>query len=723
MAQWKPLTETDVSNTLERLRAMVGKPIGNWQCYAVASWYVHELTDHPHMGADVTTNPINERIDPANGAAGSIPTNYRWADYGYTVITDPALYGQAKSGDIICYKPRSKAQYGRVFSSGNWGHVAIIYGITSNGYTVLEQLGSKNNGKGSPLYLNTINENIELHANAISGLVRPPVDKGGGINVNGVATRLVGALEGAFSNISGNIFGNNVVSTPSGYATMPINTMLEIGRVKFSPKEINVGNIIHNIEEIYKEDLGLEEIESQMFSSEFCGFLIFNMFNASFLFKPELVKQEDNVLLVSGCVGDSNHIQITIKDYNQENQITRLINGFVDSGSKSLTILSDNVDTFMQANNNKYDAMMRNFKENTFVMEKQNEVASKGVNVASEKALYEANYNLTSAKIGMGEAALGAGILGLTAIATRGQSVLSNFGAYVSAPFDLVNTYRGMGFAEQQLGFTEQQVDINKQSVAVANMARKLAINQSMRMYLANITDIENMPDTVIQLGEDLSFQNGNNVGGIYTCYEMPLQYYSEIMNNYFVGFGIKLGLYEKDLRDRCKKRKYFNYVQTSNVRITEVDANQSFNNTLMSIFNSGVRIWNYSNFQSDLEFATKYKDLYIDNDDYWEENGSIDMTKSEFINSLTAQDCATIVSKMDNETCATMISKARQYLRLNQTPSDWAEEEWQKGIDYGVTDGLDPHDLTTREMAVSLIVRCIEEITYDPDNELTPNP
>lgn len=718
MAEWKALTETDVSNTLEKLRSMLGKRIGNGQCYAVASWYVNQLTDHPHMGAEVTSNPYSERIDQANGAASDIPINYNWSNYGYTVITDPQYFSTAKSGDIICYKGMSKTSNGqKVFSTGKWGHVAIIYGISQYGYTVLEQLGSLNNGRGSPLKMNNVNESIELHLNAISGIVRPPSDKGGGLDFNTVATRLVGDLRGAFSNFSGNIFGLNIVSTPLGYATMPINTMLEIGRVKFSAKEINVGNIIHHIEELYKKDIEIGEVESQMFSSEFCGYLVFNMFNAFFNFKPELISQEDNILLVSGCVGDSNHVQITIKDYNQETEVTRLLNGFVDSGSKSLTILSDNVDTFMQANNNKYDAMMRNFRENTYLMNRQNEAAKKGVNLASEKALYEADYNVTSAKIAMGQGIIGAGLLAGAAIASGGTSLITSPGAYINGAFDFTNIYRQMGYAEQQLGFTEQQVSINKQNVALSNLARKLSVNQSMRMYLANITDIENMPDTVIQLGDDLSFQNGNDVGGIYCCYDMPLQYYSQIMNNYFIAFGIKLGVYEKDLRDRTKKRTYFNYVQTSNVRIAQLDANQSFENTLMSIFNSGVRIWNYHNFSSDVDFANKFKNLYIPNDDYWEENGEIDMTKSEFINSLTAEDCAVMVSKMTNETCATLLDKARTYLRIDQTPSQWAEEEWQKGIDYGVTDGLNPHDMTTREMAVSLIVRCIEEITYNPDN------
>lgn len=721
MAEWQPLTETDVSNTLERLRGKLGTYIGNWQCYAVVAWYVHELTDHPHMGAGITSD--YDRIDVANGAAGSIPTNYRWTDYGYTVITDPSLYGNLKSGDIICYKPNSRASYGRVFSSGKFGHTAVVYGVSDRGYTVLEQLGSKNHGKGSVLYMNTINESVELHANAVSGIVRPPTDKGGGKNLTSIATRLIGAVNKGFSNISGNIFGQTIVSTPSGFASMPINTMLEISRLKFDTQNFNVGEIIKSIEEVYKEDIPNRVIESQMFSGEFCGYSIFNLFNAYFSFKPELIKQgEDNTLLVSGCVGDSNHVQITIKDYNQQDRIASLLTGFVDSGSKSLTILSDNVDTFMQANNNKYDAMMRNFKENTFVMEKQNEVANKNLNLNSEKMLYEANYALTSSRIDFGIRGITtAGMIGLGIVNPLAFVEGGGVGGVIGGIPNLINSYRQMGYSEEQLGFTERQVGINKQSTALANMARKLGITQSMRMYLANISDIENMPDTVLQLGDDLSFQNGNTAGDIYTCLEMPLQYYSNIINDYFTTYGIKLGLYEKDLRDRTKKRKLFNYIQTSSVRIESVDANQTFINTLKSIFNSGVRIWNHSNFENESDFYVKYRDLYIENDDLWEEDGEIGMTKSEFINSLTAEDCATIVSKMDDETCAVLINKARTYLRINQTPSPWHEEEWQKGIDYGVTDGLDPHDLTTREMAVSLVVRSIEQITYDPDNVPTP--
>ena len=144
--------------------------------------------------------------------------------------------------------------------------------------------------------------------------------------------------------------------------------------------------------------------------------------------------------------------------------------------------------------------------------------------------------------------------------------------------------------------------------------------------------------------------------------------------------------------------------------------------NTLRNIFNSGVRIWNYSEFESKYDFDIKFRDLYIDNEDLWEEDGSIDMTKSEFINSLTAEDCATMVSKMDDETCATLVEKAQRHFRINQEPSAWAEEEWEKGVDYGVTDGTYPHMLTTREMAVSLVVRSIERITI-PGDEEEPEP
>ena len=126
--------------------------------------------------------------------------------------------------------------------------------------------------------------------------------------------------------------------------------------------------------------------------------------------------------------------------------------------------------------------------------------------------------------------------------------------------------------------------------------------------------------------------------------------------------------------------------------------------------------------FENKYDFDIKFRDLYIDNEDLWEEDGSIDMTKSEFINSLTAEDCATMVSKMDDETCAVLVNKAQAHFRLNQEPSEWFEEEWQKGIDYGVTDGSNPHTLATREMAVSLVVRSIERITI-PGDEEEPEP
>ena len=699
MAEWKENNQTRVNTVLNELASKIGTIIGNGQCYAVASWYVWKLTDRPHLGAGLDLVPYSDRIDPYNGAASDIPINYNWSNYGYTVINSISSVSQLKRGDIICYKAYAKNR-----SSSKYGHCALIENVGTNGYTTIEQWGSSKDHRLRRC-------NVTFDSSGISGVVRPSTSLGGG-GISTVASRVTSALSDYISNVSGTVFGDTQNSNI--VAVMPNTAMIEIIRTNFTVKEYDLYNIINKIETFYNGMIKNYKIESQMFSSDFCGFVIFNMYGGYYEFSPELIKHEDNKLLISGCIGDSNHVQITVKDYNQQEYVSNFLNGFVDSGSKSLTILSDNVETFMQANNNKYDAMMKNFRENLDVVRMQNELAYKQLNLSSEKELYYSDYNLTTARLGMLQGMVGEAAMIGGAISSRGAGL----GSALSGAFDVYSLYRNLGYREQQLEFTQEQVGINRQSVAVENMARKLGITQSMRMYLANISDIGNMPDTVVQLGDDLSFQNGNDIGHIYTSLNMPLPYYANIINEYLACYGIKLGVYEKDLRERTKRRKYFNYIRTSNVRIDLEDCNQSFISTLKSIFNSGVRIWNHSEFISEADFYVKYRDLYIDNDDLWEENGDLDMTKSEFINSLTAADCATMVSKMDNQTCANLVNKAQLHYAQNQTPSEWFEEEWQEGIDLAITDGTNPHVLSSREQVVALVVRSIERLTIEGDEE-----
>lgn len=710
MAEWKSNNNTKVNKVLNSLSQRIGSVIGNGQCYAVASWYAWQLTDRPHLGAGLNLVPYTDRLNPYNGNASDIPYQYEWSKYGYNVINSVSILSDLKRGDIISYKAFAKNR-----SGSKYGHCAIIESVGTDGYTTIEQWGSSSDHRLRRC-------NVKFDANVISGIVRPSSSLGGG-GISSVATQITGALSDYFSNVSGAVFGDTAVS--SGLAVYPETSMIEIMQTMFEVKEYKIDNIIKSINEAYKAMIKNHTIESQLFSSDFCSFLIFNMFGGYYEFSPELIPNEvgkDNVLLLSGCIGDSNHVQVTIKDYNKQEFVSNFLNGFVDSGSKALTILSDNVETFMQANNNKYDAMMKNFRENIDVIDRQNEIAYQQLNLSSEKALYESNYNLNTSRLGMLQGMIGGAMIAGGVISGGPTSLIGSSGNIINSGFDLVNTYRGLRYSEEQLGFTSEQVNINRQSVSVENMARKLAITQSMRMYLANISDIGNMPDTVVQLGDDLSFQNGNDIGHIYKSLNMPLPYYANIFNEYFTCFGIKLGVYEKDLRERTKKRKYFNYIQTSSVRIELENCNQAYINTLRNIFNSGVRIWNYSEFENKYDFDIKFRELYIDNEDLWEEDGSIDMTKSEFINNLNAEDCATMVSKMDNETCAVLVNKAQAHFRLNQEPSEWFEEEWQKGIDYGVTDGSNPHTLATREMAVSLVVRSIERITI-PGDEEEPEP
>lgn len=107
--------------------------------------------------------------------------------------------------------------------------------------------------------------------------------------------------------------------------------------------------------------------------------------------------------------------------------------------------------------------------------------------------------------------------------------------------------------------------------------------------------------------------------------------------------------------------------------------------------------------------FWAQVKTFYrVDAREYNNPKEDLEMTKQEFLESLTPEDVAGLVSKMDTKTAAALVDKAQGYYSTQLVP-DWAVGEFNAAEDMGITDGTRPMQLIPRYQAAIMAKRAAE--------------
>lgn len=123
---------------LNHLKSLIGQPVGNSQCYAVAAVYSGVMRG-PDLGAGTYYN----EMDPIEGediySASEIGHAYHWDKYGWEVIDHPE-YSQLKMGAIICFE-RSLVINDVFTTSEQYGHCAVVRGLENGLMQTYEQKG------------------------------------------------------------------------------------------------------------------------------------------------------------------------------------------------------------------------------------------------------------------------------------------------------------------------------------------------------------------------------------------------------------------------------------------------------------------------------------------------------------------------------------------------------------------------------------------------------
>ncbi|MDT2737695.1 CHAP domain-containing protein [Enterococcus pseudoavium] len=147
---------------LNHLKSLIGQPVGNYQCYAVAAVY-SGIMKGPDLGAGTSYNQLEIIGDIYS--ASEIGNAYPWSKYGWEVIQNPE-YDQLAIGDILCYE-RNVALSDTFTTHEYYGHCAVIYGLENGMIQAYEQKGEL--GEIVQFY-----DREFLGSDSIASIVKPP---------------------------------------------------------------------------------------------------------------------------------------------------------------------------------------------------------------------------------------------------------------------------------------------------------------------------------------------------------------------------------------------------------------------------------------------------------------------------------------------------------------------------------------------------------------------
>lgn len=169
----------NTKKALEELSSLVGRTVGNGQCYAVAAWLSYKLG-----GAGLGCG-----LGSFSGLVGSgvracdIGTDYSWGNFGWGVEGSGFSGANIVAGTILNIKPN----YGAPWYTGYYGHTVVVESVNGDTVTVLQQ------NYGGKQYVTRDKYSLSAIIPSIQTLVHPPeLAKGGRVDGGNAVVKVDG---------------------------------------------------------------------------------------------------------------------------------------------------------------------------------------------------------------------------------------------------------------------------------------------------------------------------------------------------------------------------------------------------------------------------------------------------------------------------------------------------------------------------------------------------
>ena len=169
----------NTKKALSELSSLVGRTVGNGQCYAVSAWFSYKLN-----GAGLGCG-----LGSFSGLVGSgiracdIGTDYNWGSFGWGVEGSGFSGANIVAGTILNIKPN----YGSPWYTGYYGHTVVVESVNGDTVTVLQQ-----NYAGKQ-YVTRDKYSLSAIIPSIQTLVHPPeLAKGGRVDGGNAVVKVDG---------------------------------------------------------------------------------------------------------------------------------------------------------------------------------------------------------------------------------------------------------------------------------------------------------------------------------------------------------------------------------------------------------------------------------------------------------------------------------------------------------------------------------------------------
>lgn len=352
----------------------------------------------------------------------------------------------------------------------------------------------------------------------------------------------------------------NIINVPSGFIDR-----VSIGGYYF-PKVLNFQNITRNLhvyDNIYSNFPKYSESKLYMYPYSICE--ISDMSGNTFTMKMENLTRVDNTkaldLGIMTCIGfvpktaiypmyylnNTNFLDGAILDY-----------GIINTETSDIPIVDDYTATYMQSNRNTINTTNKYAMDNALRTVSQNNANNRLQNAVITR---EEQYNQTEAGLSM-----------------LGNALSADFGGMLSSGYNMIKSY---DLAEAN----RAGVNMNN---AFQNKNIMINAEQQIGLTQAKLQDINNVPPTVSNLGNNAMFNLCNKINGVYIMLKTIKPEYRERLTNYFKMFGYRVNSLEVP---KLRYRESYNYIKTVNVNIVG-NIPEMYLEAIKGIFDRGLTIW-----------------------------------------------------------------------------------------------------------------------------------